>query len=321
MKKIIIFLLSLIMVLTIFCGCTQLDDHLSILPPDNKDAEGVQEKPIPTYEVFEVGNYDYALIAAHTSEMELFEYKQFEDSAKLGSKKSFVLRDGETVEGMYFASRESSFYNRTVDEYIVQTEDGVIMIHWNLDLNQVTHYNRSVFNAEYDSSLPQKSKDECIAIAKDFLKTLTEEEDAYEVVGVRYFDSNSSEMQPYYYISFERKIGMFRTLDAITISVETDGELTHYGYMGFGTLDGVEAPTEEVLTLVQGKMETKFSTIYGACSEKYTVEHEWKDWKLVRMQNGKLAIIKTISVTLTEKAVETTAPVHETVELLVYLEA
>ena len=232
-----------------------------------------------------------------------------------------MLHNGETVEGTYYESMQSYWHNSLVDEYFVQTEEGTIKINWNVNLNRLDYYSKAVFDAKYDSSLPQKSKDECIAIAKDFLKTLTDDADAYEVVGVAHFDSSSSKTQPFYYISFERKIGMFRTRDAIAISVGTDGELTQYGYWGFGTLQGVEEPAEEVLAIVEGKMEEKLSSIYKECSEKYTVEYEWQNWKLVRMQNGKLAIIKSISVTLTEKELGTSSPINETVELLTYLEA
>ena len=313
----------LLLVLSCLASCA------SEIPKSNQDSPNIVKKE-PTYEIFEVGAYDYISDAMHSYEMDLDSTKDFIDTEKEGTTRTFVTPLGETVTATYGETEIKNHYQGTREEYSYRWDKGFIDIGWNPDKNQMDSYVNMLYDDQYDPSRPHKTGQDCLSLAKQYLEAFSGDgSDQYVLTDSLFYDYpamyQNTTMNPAYTFVFERQIdGMFTT-DHVIMDVDVYGKLVMFHSFEFCNFKGgAQVPDDETITLIEGKMDEKLAKIYEPYADEYTVKYEWdrKHIRLKKMADGRLGLKYSVSVdVLDDKGASVLQYGAETVVLFVYLEA
>lgn len=311
MKKSISILLVMVWLFSMLTACAKEE------PSSNEELP----KAKPTYEVFEVGDYDYSSEAEHEVEVNVSErLEEFQDANKVGTTKTATMIDGAVITGTYKETIQYNWPGATRERYEYLREDGTghTVFEWNEEAKRIEFYSKMYFQTSFDDSFTPKSEEELLTIARTVLSVLVDDPEEYVL---RNSDPEIENFE--YYLKFSQKIGTMWTEDEVAVSIKLDGEVTHYAYWG-GSLKGAERPDDETISLIQSKMDEKILKIYEKCLDTCTLDYKWSSvekgaFELIRVHNGKVALLGQVHIDILNK--ETGEKKYDDiVELLVYLE-
>ena len=244
--------------------------------------------------VFEAGGYDSSSPAQHSSELNL---------KSITSKKVFIKKEksfdfkGKNFDTEYIETEKGYLYKEEVNYY--QTQDKSAKFGINSDSGNIDYYRLTKpKNYLSDKTTSELSKEECIAVATEYLKTFVDISD-YEMRYDRYWDSATYGGS--YTFEFHRMIGGLETSDSAIIEVTVFGDIFFHKFTSLSEMKDAELPSEEDMNLILQKVEEKVKGIYQTTEEKYLTSYEISNPLFIRLESGKYALEYSIDVTMTSK--------------------
>ena len=262
-----LFALLLIIIL-IFCACSS---------KNNIDYN--------SYEVYEVYSDENQYLGEHLSEFDL--KSDLSKELKLIKNKT-VSVNGVEYKVTYEDTLTGYWYNGKIDFYEGTTDRGnLISLGINRDTGVIDRYD-NYEKVHIDTSLyTEKTEEECLQIAKDYLSTYVDDIDSYRL------DKKSSRQAnkvPYYSFTFYRYIEEVKTYDLAIIEITYCGDVFSHYFDCLGALKGVNAPDEATLNALNEKVTEKLDEIYSSVKDEYTVEYGDRDVTLIKLSDGKYAM-------------------------------
>jgi len=308
MKKKLSMLLIFVLATGIFTSCanisttTKLDDSLQ---PTEK-----------TYTVLEAGGVsDSSLGIKHNSEISLA-INNIKDNAKNNNTKEIILNDV-SFSGKYYKTVTSPYYNRVYDVYDGNTGSAKISFKINSENNKIFGY--STYDIEYKTKIEGKkelTKEECIDIAKDYLKKYVDDVENYTIT------YNYTKLDVYmgnHNIYFTRYIDGIPTMDSAYIYVTEYGDIVRFDFNSLGDMKNVDVLNSHNIEAIEKAIDEKCEKIYGDIMNDpdYSVNIS-KSKRLVRMADGKYALEYEISAYISY--VDSDRHASDSCMLIIYLE-
>lgn len=215
-----------------------------------------------------------------------FEVQEVTEADKVGTEETLMI-NGRLVTAPYRSTRHSLYFHSDADYYSV---DGLGSI--SFQINQ--HTGKCVafhVHSHDDKSLPTKTKEECVEIAKTFLKQVVDDADAYRLISEKEFQGS------HYWFTFNRCLGTLYTSDGVMLEVTPWGTITYFQSFLLGELKDVTPPDEETLRIAQEHVEQKLDEIFT--SDDYTVTYPKIRPYLLKLDNGQLALRYYVTAELT----------------------
>lgn len=149
----------------------------------------------------------------------------------------------------------------------------------------------SFFRGNTSLQGPEKTKDECVAIAREFLAS---------IVDVSNYDIDVAEdsERKMYTVTFVRRLGDLKTADTATIVVKSDGELYSYSSFMLGRMAGKTVSPDSIdFQKIKESIYNKLSLIYQDAKSNYSrVEFREPACMLTALKDGSLGIVCTVDV-------------------------
>lgn len=136
--------------------------------------------------------------------------------------------------------------------------------------------------------LVEKSKEECLRIATDYLSAYVEDAGTYDLIKERYVEI--PEYDAIYSLVFARVIDGVTTSDQALISITIYGDIVTHKFTSLGQMKGVDLPNLEVMTAIQADVDQKLENIYASVKKDSSVSYDLSDMVFVRLSNGKYAL-------------------------------
>ena len=103
------------------------------------------------------------------------------------------------------------------------------------------------------------------------------------------------------YVYFTRMVGELSTCDQVIVKVDQSGAISLYRLVNVGEMKDVQPIPESVLRQVDGALDDEANRIYNVLEEQgYTWSYEKRVDRLVRLDNGSLAIECYVDATITK---------------------
>lgn len=227
------------------------------------------------YEALEVGGYDSLDGGAHQSEFPLWDsalrnYHQ-DDSAP---KSASVTFNGENYYGEY---NRSIVWIPTLHKTHVYTGDG-----FRFDINGSTGELISLQIYDSEARTLQNDQTACRSIADEIVSNYINVED---------FEVTCDAGDDYYAFSYDKKINGIKTTDSVSITVNRDGNVTHFGYTTLHAFDDVDASDIDA-TRAEETALSKIESIYSGNTQR--INSEIKSVVLIKMEDGTIAFYYTV---------------------------
>ena len=239
-----------------------------------------------------------SLGAENSVEFKAGTIERFYDNAKDGEKKTIKI-NGKTYTGVYQTSIESPYYNDDTDVYNI-SENGKVVQHF--EINRATGMLTNFHTDEGVDKLAESIYDEkeCYAIAQDFLKTIVDDLDEYELC-----KSGEVSWRNAYHFTLRKIVNGIPTSERITIGVAKDGKIFTFTVLAHDAMDNVDASaiTQEMIDKV---VSEKVAAIYRKNPD---VTYEYDEIILIRCRDGSFYIdcdikIQGIELTTGNKGTE-----------------
>lgn len=161
----------------------------------------------------------------------------------------------------------------------------------------------------------EKTKDECVTIARGFLASIIDI-DNYDIDVV---EDSEREM---YRVRFTKKIGNFKTTDAATIVIKSDGNLYSYSSFMLGKISDKTVSADSIdLKKVEEAVNNKLSAVYQDAKNDYSrVEFGEKNLMLTVLKDGKPGVICTVDVNCVKSDGEFETTVSERINFVVLID-
>jgi hypothetical protein len=168
------------------------------------------------------------------------------------------------------------------------------------------------------SNLEKKSREECLAIAQEYLASYIDDPEEYELSEEKYFESPEYEAD--YEFCFVRMINGVRTTDFARIRVTVHGIVTYHAFVCLGEMKGAQLPDKEEMADIKENVEKKLDSIYERAKEKYDVSYELDKMEFARFEDGRYALDFHYTVKLHSLTSEDVIPIDDYTRLIVFLE-
>ena len=290
MKKIIAILISLLTLCLAVCSCSKRD--------------------FEPYTVYELGGYENLSTANHvdditfkqerTKELKIFKTKKYEFNEK-------------EYELSYVETEESYLYNSEMDTYSYRDSVVFLEIGINPRTNKIIKFISTNKNYKLDPNKAERSKEECLQIAKDFISDYVENVEEYELTVDNSLKYNEV---PDYNFQFSRYIDGMKTYDVAQITITSYGDIVCYRFYCYEGLNDVTLPDENTLEELRGKVNEKLDNIYSDMKNEYRVEYANIDERLLRTTDGRYAIEYCVNVSLVQSKENT---ITDVAYFIVYL--
>ena len=226
------------------------------------------------------------LSAEHSVEFSVQEMRFFTDSAKIGDKKTIEL-NGKTWEGVYLHTTDSPYYNDDTDMYVGK-ENGKVVYAFEINrtTGMITH-----FSTECDLqniSERKLSQEECYDIAKEYLNSIIDNLDEYELCKTSDIAWRNS-----YYFTFRKILNGIQTSDRISIGVSKDGEISSHTILSYNSAKNVDASSINMET-IDKLIANKVAEIY---KKNPSVTYKSEDILLIRLKDGTFYIDCDVKIT------------------------
>ncbi len=262
------------------------------------------------YQPLEVGGFDYVSDADHEEETAL-KMDVYEKTFAVSSKQ--ITMHDVVYQTTYDKSQKGYYYHQDVDIYRAEGEDFSADFAVNADTGRIDRF--FLASKSYDKSKEVLTRDACLALAQEYLGEFTVALD-YTLVGEEYREI--PEYTAVYEFEFARMIGGMKTSDAAYVGITVYGDVISHVFNSLEEMKGVKSPSAEVIATVNKNVDAKMKTIYSAISNQYRYSYEVEDIILAKMENGKLALLYEVDVTL--EPVGEGKSFSEFTQFLIYLE-
>lgn len=261
----IIFTITVIATIGSFCSCSNRKENI-------------------VYNALEVGNYDSEDGGLHTSDYSLWtpEVMDIHEDAT-ASKRSVVTFCEKDYEGEYVYSvvsapnmYKSHYYEGNDVAFEINASTGELVSFWFYQ------------GFEQNSTI---SQDECLKIADSFARQYIDPTEYHLDVDTREIHDN--------YLStftFCKIIEGYETTDCLMVSIDGNGKVNSFQVLSINSFENEKRVTINKENISQA-IEDKLRIIYSAKTETYT--YEIKHQRLVKMNDGSIAVYCTISNSFT----------------------
>lgn len=273
-------------------GMIPLVNHFTGIPVDGTTGDILQTgttgslEPLPTiikvgengkYTAYDRGPHEGSnrLDAEHSMEFQAEGLKYVYDKTKENEKKKIEV-NGKTYEGVYMTTIESPRYNDDTDMYVIR-ENGKVM--YSFEINKTTGMVTSFYNAyAYDRLLENVFREkECYAIAKDFIKTIIDDFDEFELV-----ESAEATWGKAYNFTFCRVLDGIETSEKINVGITGEGDIYSYMIVSYGSMDNVDVSAIKMED-IDKVISDKVAMIY---KKNPDVTYVAKILSLIRLKDG-----------------------------------
>ena len=265
------------------------------------------------YTILEIGGYDHISNANHSDEyrLEAKEYTEF----KLSSEKTVLFNDA-TYDVSYDCTKKGYLYNSALEHYSKQ--DGLDFVEFGINkkTGRIDWYSWLEIGYPQTNELTEKSREECLSIARDYLASYIEDIDAYELTDERYREI--PEYGAIYALEYARMIDGVRTADCARINITIYGTVVMHRFESFGEMKNATLPSQEKMEAIQSDIDKKLNSIYASVTDNYTVSYKLNNVIFERLADGKYALEYHYNVQLCGFG-EDAKPIWETTRLIVIL--
>ncbi len=285
MKRIICIAVTVGMLIcvTIF-GCMKNDENDSYI-----------YKRLDDYVVMEASTFDNLSVGNHNYEF----VSRTEDFIKSNIPKDKFSLDGELLLGEYKKSERGYLYGSDTNNYVYKKGSLRIDYKINQSTGACDNYVWCDINYVSSNTEAEKTKDECLAIARQYLSNYVSDSEAYVIVEEKIRDI--PEYKQLYNFEFVRKTGETLTSDKAFVGVTCFGKVVTHAFQSLGSLNDIGEPPEEIMNAVNLEVDQKLENIYGGVEGEYSVEYETDEVILSKMKNGKIALEYYVDVKLMPK--------------------
>lgn len=252
------------------------------------------------FTVLEIGGYDHRSGADHRAEFTQKLERSIDD--KQDQKRDFQINE-EQYSLDYDYTQKGYWYNSEVDVYRKQDADRrMVEIRVNRESGAIDGYRWYDPNYVETVDTDEISRDECISIAKDYLRSYVEDIEQYELVRDQYW--KSPEFNACYDFGFVRVIDGVSTLDKASIWVTAYGKVVLHSFTCLGEMKDAKLPSQDDMKLIRAAVDEKIKETYQSVEQKYDIEYtvdDFEDVVFMRLEDGSYAIQYDITVRLTPK--------------------
>ena len=268
------------------------------------------------YCVMEIGGYDYISEANHKDE-----FRTGFDSAvdeKLPQER-IINYGGNEYDVNYEFTKKGYLYNGEVIRYSKIVE-GKSLVEFSINKTTSRIDSYAWFDEDYleTPGLIEKSRDECLIIAKDFVASLIDDPGEYELCDEKFLEIQ--ELKGMHRFLFVRMIDGVRTADSIAVEVTVYGTVMSYYAELFGEMRDASLPDQEKMTAIQADVDKKLDAIYEPIKDDYSVTFELDDMVFERLADGRYALEYYYTAELISLKDENPITRHEMTRLIVILE-
>lgn len=309
---------SMIVVAALFLvGCSNIQNN-NITNPNSSNSE-LNEltsgnidigngNEIATNELYQVLIYDCSdsiSSAKHEIEYVFADYEKYKDVV-LDDNIDIQVNDTR-YSGKYQASQYREFNFFPVYQYV--SEEG---LSFEVDESGML---TSCFWGNTSLQGMKKTKDECVAIACDFLANIVDV-DNYEI------DVVEDSERGMYTVSFIKKIGNFDTTDTATIAIKCDGSLYSYSSFMLGKVKEESISVDSIiLEKVEESISEKLSSVYQDAKNNYSrVEYSEYNIAMTTLKDGNLGMVCTVNVKFIESIGEFETSISERISFVVLID-
>ncbi len=301
MKKFITVLLCILMLLT-FVSCDNKET------PNNEP----EEKEIVLYRTnaFDCSFSSLPAVSDTDVFVEVFVDKELKRIPKR------IEYNGKQYVGMYTGTRDDKMLNGIFTTYSCKTSDEHLYFEFDSSEKIISCVNMAPMGKAFSEK--KLSEDEVRALAKSWLGELIE--DAEDFAEIEYASHELGRDYASVSFVFTRKIGEFRTMEEIEITITEYGEregffMKHYGDMKNVAEDSLDR--ERIISSIREDLTARYAVI----KEKFTlksVNDSEALKKLVILKDGTVALDVTLDVLVEKNGTDETAT--ETHRYIVSLE-
>lgn len=297
MKKIIIALLAC----ALLAGC-------SATPEGTAETENTQnENTVESAETPYI-----ALVIKHNSVLANDEYEEKDSESFMSTPKETMemMINGETVIGTYYDSvyEKINFYPT---HYYIDNSTSFAVDYRNVLVSY------SVPSPEPSEDAERLTRDACVAKASDFINSVMEKDEDFDLGDYKLFVTEINEMKVYE-IRFVKIIDDHQTNDQATVYVSWYGSIMNYNSTMLGMID-TDSEVEFDEALVKIAITNKLNSIYENNKEGYTdITYKISDSMfLILLKDGTLAILCDATVQYTDTNSEINAVISENIQLII----
>ena len=280
MKKIISLLIVLTMIIGVFASCadnttTSTESNTTSASTSHTTVSSLKITP-KSYSAAEYlnGDLSFYLEHLHTDEAGYLEsaenYADYTDEAKAGIVQKINI-DGKTYDFTYKKSRNNDRYNHNrTDFYICNINGDIVNAEYNATLGKIT----AIYSIVGKGS-SVITRDEAFEKAKAFLAKEISSASEYELTYENERSNNT------YYFRFNRFTDGVKTSETAAVSMNFDGTVNSYKFIGTGSFDGVDISGID-MNAVDAVIKEKTDEIYSGYSYEITA----RDFTLNRTADG-----------------------------------
>lgn len=245
------------------------------------------------FEILEVGGYDSLSGADHSSDIHLTDTRVQEQNV---AKTKRIAIDGKEMELTYKETRHGYLYHSATDTYEGKHAGHVVLARFNRATGKMDLYNDASLSNGIAGNL---SRDECLAVAQEYLSNYTEDVEKYTLTKEAYRESSK-----YYMFEFSRTIHGIKTCDKAVIYVTSQGVIWMHSFVSLGEMRKATLPPQEIMDEIRAGLDERLDKIYSPITDKYEVSYELDEEEFLRLADGSYALKYDYAVTLTPKSEE-----------------
>ncbi|MBQ1232541.1 MAG: hypothetical protein IIX86_03320 [Clostridia bacterium] len=205
-----------------------------------------------------------------------------------------VNMQGSERELTYEKSSEGPLYRDTVHKY----SDGVREQWFDEDMKNCVYY----YNPYRPDDVDDCSKEQQMEIAYAFLESQVVNPEQYQITREEYISDTKG-----LYIDFTRMNNGIATCDKVTLRVNREGVITLFKLEHINEMSNVQPIPDEIIQRAYVTLDNEVQSIYRLLAEQqdYEMTYEAEIDRLVRLDDGRLALDCHVSVKVTPKEGET----------------
>lgn len=299
MKKIIIALLAC----ALLAGCSATPENADATGTENTEKENTTESSETPY---------IALVLKHNSVLANDEYEEKDTESFTSTPKETVeiVINGETVIGTYADSiyelmnyYPTHYYNSETCSFAIDYRN--VLVSYSVPL------------PEPSEDTERLTRDECVTKASDFINSVMEKDEDFDLGDYKIFVTENNEMKAYD-IRFVKLIDDHQTNDQALVCVSWYGSIMNYNSTMLGMIDA-DSEVEFDEALVKIAITNKLNSIYENNKEGYTdITYQISDsMSLILLKNGTLALLCDATVRYTDTNSETNAIISENIQFII----
>jgi hypothetical protein len=213
-----------------------------------------------------------------------------------GTRKTFSY-NGTDYEAVYDHSQIQSWANSSKHIYKYKGNGIWIDFGENIRSGRLDYYNCHDWRDRSENTVKiQKSKEECLQIAKAYLGKYVDDPNAYEVDGANTFDLTEGLT---YFVRLSRRVNGIPASDKANISVTEYGEIIAHHFVSLGEFKDFSLPDQDQMQKIQDAFDARLASIYSSTEGKYNYSYKLYDQELIKLEDGRYLLERTYHTTLT----------------------